>query len=219
MKNIVLTFDDACKNHLYQAAPLLKKYGFNATFFISRPQNWLSENPDDFMSGEEIAELAEMCYDIGNHTINHPNMQKLSADDCRKEIKNLNDFFASFNITSPVSFAYPGGPYAENAAKILPEFGLKCARTTEHALWNLKTTDPMRVPCFAICDKDKNNFDKALQLLEENPASDTAAVILYHGVPDIAHPWCSTEFELFAEHMKFLHDNKYNVISMKDFIS
>lgn len=219
MKNIVLTFDDGCRNQLTSAVPLLKKYDFNATFFISRPQKWLDEAPDEFMTEKEITELASLGFDIGNHTLCHSNLRNLDDDSCRKEIRALNDLFTSLNIPSPVSFAYPGGPYAENAAAILPEFGLKCARTTEHALWDLKKTDPMRVPCFAICDKDIKNFDTALQMLEENSSSDVAAVILYHGVPDIAHPWCSTEFELFSTHMKFLYDNKYNVISMKDFIS
>ena len=147
--------------------------------------------------------------------MNHPGMGSLSDDECRRELREINEWLAGFGIPEPVSFAYPGGPYAGNAAKILPEFGLRCARTTEHDVWDLHKTDPMRVPCFAITDKDEANFSAALALANEDEYC--APVILYHGVPDLAHPWCNTSEEVFAGHMKFLADNDFTVMGMGDF--
>ena len=214
MKKIVLTFDDACKSHLEIAVPILKKYGFNATFFISLPQVWFDDCPQGFLSHDEIAELHKLGFELGNHTMNHHSLQLLSDDEMRRELSLMNDFLAKRGAAKPVSFAYPGGPYAANAAAIIPEFGLKYARTTEHALWD-KNTDLMRIPCFSICDKQEENFRKALDFPEQNENS--GAVILYHGVPDIAHAHCSTKLELFEAHMKYLYDNKYQVVSMADF--
>jgi peptidoglycan/xylan/chitin deacetylase (PgdA/CDA1 family) len=34
-KLVVLTFDDSSKSHVTVAAPLLKKHGFGATFFVT----------------------------------------------------------------------------------------------------------------------------------------------------------------------------------------
>ncbi|MBM4076740.1 MAG: polysaccharide deacetylase family protein, partial [Planctomycetes bacterium] len=34
-KLVVLTFDDSVKSHFTQARPILKQYGFKATFFIT----------------------------------------------------------------------------------------------------------------------------------------------------------------------------------------
>ena len=216
-KKIVLTFDDACKSHLYFVLPLLQKYGFGATFFISLPVHWLEKDPDAYLSGEEIAQISKCGFEIGNHTMNHPGMTALSDDECRRELKTLDQWLESFGIAHPVSFAYPGGPYADNAAKLLPEFGLRCARTTEHGVWKLDSTDPMRVPCFAVTDKDEANFQAAVDLSSAD--ENIAPVILYHGIPDIAHPWCSTSRELFEKQMKYLFDNNFKVMSMKDFMA
>lgn len=211
---IVLTFDDACTNHLTMAVPLLKKLGFGATFFISRPENWLADFPGAFLTPGEIAEISRAGFEIGNHTLNHPDLRKKSPDDCRIELQKLNEFFAANAIARPVSFAYPGGPYAANAVPLLKEAGLLYARTTEHALWD-RSTDPMRIPCYAICDQNAADFDLALSELEKNP--DAAAMLLYHGVPDEPHPWCSTAWELFEKQMYFLADHHYRVSSMADY--
>ena len=215
-KTIVLTFDDACVSHLSKVVPLLKKFGFGATFFISRPPQWLEKFPEAFLSGEEIAEIYRAGFEIGNHTVNHPDLRGKSREETLQELKQLDKFLADYGISAPISFAYPGGPYAENAAPVLREHGLRCARTTEHGVWD-KNTDLMRIPCYAICDKDADFFEKAIRTAEENP--DGAAVILYHGVPDDPHPWCSTAAELFEKQMIYLYANNYSVVSMSEFAS
>ena len=214
MKTIVLTFDDACKSHLDIAAPILKKYGFGATFFISLAQVWLDECPEGFLSRDEIAELCKMGFELGNHTVSHHSLLSLDDENIRQELAGMNDFLAAVGEKDIVSFAYPGGPYAPRGADIIPEFDLKYARTTEHGLWT-KDTDLMRIPCFSVCDKQEENFRKAINMLDES--ENGAAVLLYHGVPDVAHAHCSTKKELFESHMKYLFDNNYKVVSMRDY--
>ncbi len=215
-RTVVLTFDDCCKSHLYFVVPILQQYGFNATFFISRPENWLTGFPEAYLTGEEIAEIHRLGFEIGNHSMNHCRMNELDDEECRNEVRELNEFLAAYGIPAPLSFAYPGGPYAANAAAILPEFGLRCARTTEHDIWDLRKSDPMRVPSFSITEKSADDFRTAVELAVDDPAC--AVSILYHGVPDIHHPWCNTPEEMFAAHMKFLADNNFNVVSMRDFL-
>lgn len=214
-KKVILTFDDCCISHLTFVAPLLQKYGFGATFFVSMPDEWYRPNPGKFLSPQQILQLYHLGFEIGNHTLNHAGMQPLNDEQCRNEIAGLNNILAGQGIPLPVSFAYPGGPYAENAARILPEFGIRFARTTEKARWNRRTTDPLRIPCFAVCSKEPDNFAQALELSSED--ADSAVVILYHGVPDEVHPHCDTSPELFEKHMKYLSDNGFQVLSMSGF--
>ena len=126
----------------------------------------------------------------------------------------MNDLLQKHGIPSPVSFAYPGGPYAANAAAFLPEYGIRFARTTEEALWT-KETDLMRIPAFSICDTREEKFSEGLALLGDR--EDAALVLLYHGVPDLAHRHVTTEEDLFKTHMKYLADNDFNVLSMADY--
>ena len=127
----------------------------------------------------------------------------------------MNEILFENGIPVPVSFAYPGGPYAENSAPLLSEYGIRFARTTEHALWK-KETDLLRIPCYSInSGTQKINFQEGLDLLGDR--EDAALVLLYHGVPDLAHPQCSTDEELFKAQMKYLSENNYRVVSMADY--
>src|SRR5881227_2357770 len=69
-KLVVLTFDDASKSHFTVARPLLKKYGFRATFFVT--EGWdFATNKKDYMTWKEIAQLHKDGFEIGNHTRDH----------------------------------------------------------------------------------------------------------------------------------------------------
>src|SRR5258706_2115284 len=69
-KLVVLTFDDAVKSHRTFVGPLLKEFGFRATFFVTHC--WMDDT-EHFMNWEEIAELHRMGFEIGNHSWTHPN--------------------------------------------------------------------------------------------------------------------------------------------------
>ena len=48
-KIVVLTFDDSAKSHFTVVRPILKRYGFGATFFITEGFDFPS-NKKDYMS-------------------------------------------------------------------------------------------------------------------------------------------------------------------------
>jgi len=213
-KYVALTFDDAVINQLTFVAPLLKEYGFGATFFICRSETWLSEHPECYMTWEDVRKLYDAGFEIGNHTLNHGSLTRESEEEGRKAVTELNEQLAAYGIPQPVSFAYPGGPYAENAAKWLGEYGLLCARTTAKTVWT-GSTDPMNVASYSVNIKEEDNFQRALDDLAAADDSQPCAVVLtYHGVPDIAHPWCNTPPEMFIKHMNALRESVYPVISM-----
>ena len=55
-KLVVLTFDDSAKSHFTIVRPILKKYGFGATFFITEGFDFPT-NKQDYMTWDEIAAL------------------------------------------------------------------------------------------------------------------------------------------------------------------
>ncbi len=69
-KRVVLTFDDAVKSHRTFVAPLLSDLGFQATFFVTH--RWM-DDAENFMSWQDIAEIHEMGFEIGNHSWTHSN--------------------------------------------------------------------------------------------------------------------------------------------------
>ena len=211
-KTVVLTFDDAVISHLENVAPLLKEYGFGATFFICRfSEEWRAAHSSALMTAEQIREISRMGFEIGNHTWSHPDLRKLEKEQISEEIRRLDDFLADAGVPKPVSFAYPGGPYAENAAGILRKNGFLAARTTEQRAFK-KTDDPMRLPAIPIQGENPALFRNAVSL-----ATDTDPVILvFHGVPEYVHPWVHTDFERFKEYMAYLNENDFRVTSLRD---
>jgi peptidoglycan/xylan/chitin deacetylase (PgdA/CDA1 family) len=84
-KIVVLTFDDASQSQYSYVAPLLKKYGFGATFYIC-------EYPPDFndtvkyMCWYDIKQLSDMGLEIRNHTWHHSLIDHLSNDSFKSEM-------------------------------------------------------------------------------------------------------------------------------------
>ena len=212
-KNILLTFDDAVTSQYHLVAPLLRRLGFGATFYVCRfPDAWRAAHSRALLSAEQLKELSDAGFEIGNHTWNHPDLRKLEKEQITEEIQKLDDFLADAGIPKPVTFAYPGGPYAENAVQILKRNGFLAARTTEQRTFDAKTDDPMRLPAIPIQGDDPALFRNAV-----SRATETEAVVLvFHGVPEYVHPWVHTDFDRFKEYMAYLKENDFRVVSLRD---
>src|SRR5262245_63845929 len=69
-KLVVLTFDDSKASHYTVVRPLLKKYGFGATFFITEGFSFRS-NKADYLTWDQISQLHRDGFEIANHTRDH----------------------------------------------------------------------------------------------------------------------------------------------------
>src|SRR6516164_5141541 len=87
-KLVVLTFDDASKSHFTVARPVLKKYGFGATFFITEGFDFPT-NKKDYMTWEEIAQLHRDGFEIGNHTRDHRAVTAASIADLPAQLRGI----------------------------------------------------------------------------------------------------------------------------------
>jgi peptidoglycan/xylan/chitin deacetylase (PgdA/CDA1 family) len=188
----------------------LKEFGFGATFFIS-------EFPPDFadttkyMTWPQINSLHHFGFEIGNHTQSHPNMTTLSAKECRQQIEYINDKCAGLGITEPITFAYPGYHTDEKTVQILEKSGFKFARIGGNRVYNPNIDSPLLVPSWS------SGVGKDVILPAFQEAKDGNIVVLtYHGVPDTAHPFVSITPEQLREYFKFLDENDFTVIALRD---
>ncbi|MDD3886148.1 MAG: polysaccharide deacetylase family protein [Victivallaceae bacterium] len=212
-RTVVLTFDDSCKSHLYNVAPILKKYGFRATFFICRfSEGWMSKNADALMTGDEIRQLYDQGFEIGNHCWTHPNLQTMSLAECENDITAMQDFLGGIGIT-PRCFAYPGGPVTDGVIPMLrDEFNFKLARAVLPGTWS-KISDPYRLPSIALQHDDTLAFHIAVA----NAEPGAAQVLVFHGVPDTVHEHVTNSVEFFAKCMEHLYLNHCHVIGMEEY--
>ena len=130
-KLVVLTFDDAVKSHRTFVAPLLKELGFGATFFVTH--KWMDDRTN-FMTWEEIGEIHEMGFEIGNHSWTHADFsQPKNAARLAGELFLVDRALAQTKakVPRPISFAYCGNTFGPEAVQKLAELGYHFARRGE----------------------------------------------------------------------------------------
>lgn len=222
-KLVVLTFDDAVVSHYTVVRPLLKQYGFSATFFISEGFSFPT-NKDDYMTWEQIAELHRDGFEIGNHTRDHMGVNAASLGRLQEQIEAINARCAGHGIPRPVSFAYPGNAIDPGALPILERLKIRFARrggAPEYPYAGGRGTafepgldHPLLIPSAGDARPDwtLEDFKRAVGQAGQGKV----AVLQFHGVPDREHPWVHTPKEKFVEYLEYLRTNGYRVVALRD---
>ncbi|MFO0879797.1 MAG: polysaccharide deacetylase family protein [Gemmataceae bacterium] len=222
-KLVVLTFDDASKSHYAVARPVLLKYKFGATFFVT--EGWdFATNKRDYMTWGEIAQLHRDGFEIGNHTLDHQAVTEKTVRDLPAQLRGIDAQCKKHGISRPVSFAYPGNAITRNALPILKDQGIRFARrggSPEHPYKDGRgfafepgLDHPLLVPTAGDVRPHWALADLVAAVSQARHGR--IAVLQFHGVPDTAHDWVSTKRERFEAFMKYLADEKYTVIALRD---
>ena len=125
-KRVVLTFDDAVKSHRTFVAPLLKELGFNATFYVTH--RWMND-AENFMTWQDIAEIHEMGFEIGNHTWTHADASMpRTAGRFAGELVLVENALEEVGVPRPTSLAWCGNSFGPEALGRLRELGYRFAR-------------------------------------------------------------------------------------------
>lgn len=209
-KLVVLSFDDATLSQYSIVAPLLKQYGFTATFFVCEfPSNFKESL---YMNWQQIKELDNMGFEIGNHTRNHAHVNKLSKDKFIEELHYIEAKCDSLDIAKPSNFAYPGYDLSLAAMEILHDKGYRFARAGGSRTYDPSSDYPLLIPSWATNANNKQQIIEAFNQARKGKIT----VLTIHGVPDIEHPWVDTPTELFKEYLQYLSDHHFKVISLRD---
>lgn len=224
-KVVALTFDDAVKSHRTLVAPLLKELGFGATFFVTHL--WMSDS-ENFMSWQEIAEIHQMGFEIGNHSWTHANFSvPKHAARLRGELALVENELEKVDVPRPISFAYPGNVFGPEEVQAVMDRGYKLARrgmTPEvdyeygknqvGPIYDPRRHHPLLIPSAGIPDPafTFEHFQRIVSLAKVGQI----VVLQFHGVPDRAHPWCHTPPESFRMYMNFLKEQSHRVVALRD---
>lgn len=224
-KLVVLTFDDAVKSHRTFVAPLLKELGFGATFFVTH--KWMDDRTN-FMTWEDIGEIHEMGFEIGNHSWTHDDFsQPKNAARLAGELSLVDRELGQTKakVPRPVSFAYCGNTFGPEAVQRLNDLGYRFARRGEMpeakygtleigATYDPKLHHPLLIPTTG--DAYPNWTLEHFKQVVARATNSQIVVLQFHGVPDVAHPWVHTPPERFREYMAYLKANNFRCISVRD---
>lgn len=210
-KLVVLTFDDATASQYSVVAPLLKEFGFGATFFVCE---FPTKSPDRsaYMNWQEIDELDEMGFEVASHTRNHINVGKVPKAQFIEELRYIEDKCDSLGIDQPLNFAYPGYGLSAPAMETLREEGYKFARAGGSRPYDPQSDHPFLLPSWAT------NADNKAQIMSAFGEARNGKIVILtiHGVPDVEHPWVDTPPALFKAYLQYLSAHHFKVISIRD---
>jgi peptidoglycan/xylan/chitin deacetylase (PgdA/CDA1 family) len=229
-KLVVLTFDDSVKSHFSVVRPVLRKYGFGATFFITEGFDFKT-NKKHYMTWDEIAQLHHDGFEIGNHTRDHMSLDPTAPKKLQQQLGKLTEQLEAINarchehgIPRTTSFAYPGNGIDVAALPILEELGIQFARRGGSPEYPYEKGNgfayqpgldhPLLIPSAGDARPDWgfDNFKRAVDQAEFG----RIAVLQFHGAPDDAHAWVSTPSDRFELYMRYLVENDFKVIALRD---
>lgn len=119
------TFDDGLLDHYTVLKPKLKAYGYQATFMIviKWAQQAMANRSDSskrqYMSWNQIKELAVDGHEIGNHSFTHYQLTKGDPANWDREINDPLRIFEDKLDIRPITFCYPGNAYNEQITKMV----------------------------------------------------------------------------------------------------
>ena len=241
MAKLVFTFDDGVRTHYDLVRPLFKKHGMTGTFFIpgvrtmwvKRMQQIAEHDGRDMqergLTWEEIRELDQEGFEIGNHTLTHQNMCHQTRDGCYEQVVRLDVEFAKERVRPAETFCYPGYHAGPPVAAILRAIGLKFARIgymkDNPAAGEPKggnrpenragiyyytpgETDPMFVNSTGILN-DWYGLDHFIEDVENTPEG-SVAVFTAHGFAR------ELRWDRFQKMVQYVADNGHETINFRD---
>jgi peptidoglycan/xylan/chitin deacetylase (PgdA/CDA1 family) len=163
----VVTFDDGMRNNHTVALPILDEYEIPATVyvtigFIDGTSPWIGPGGDGSIMGEdELRALAAAGWELGAHTMSHPDLSTLDYNACRREIADSRDALERITGAEVQTFAYPFGKYGPEALAAAKDAGLLAAVTTGSGSWEpyemtramIGAIDPMPVVLLKLTDR------------------------------------------------------------------
>ncbi len=181
-----LTFDDGHKSDYSIVYPLLKKKQYNATFFLTI-DHYKKKANSVYMTQSEAQTLAESGYEIGSHTMTHPNLKKLDAQRLAKELADSKTMLETDFDTRISSLALPYFKYNKAVLEISKMYyGL--IRSAYPKSFYIKTYTPVtHTSSQIVCG-----------LAEQAKAKNLWLILVFHAIEDSPEFWSITE-EKFAK--------------------
>lgn len=132
---IAITFDDGLADFGHHALPILERFGFASTLFVTtgyvgETARWLAdlgEGDRSMMNWDEIAALPQRNVEVGAHTHSHPQLDLLTKAEAAREIEHSKALLEGRIGRRVESFAYPHGYSTPVVRRLVAQAGFSTA--------------------------------------------------------------------------------------------
>jgi peptidoglycan/xylan/chitin deacetylase (PgdA/CDA1 family) len=112
--DVCITFDDGSETDLIAAAPVLREFGFNATFYLTA--GFLGT--PGYLNSRQVRDLDAQGFEIGCHSMTHPYLSDLTEPELKREIVDAKVQIETIIGHSIEHFSCPGGRYDQRTLEM-----------------------------------------------------------------------------------------------------
>lgn len=166
-KAVVINLDDGYRSTYDIAYPILKKYGFTATFFIYTSFIGASKNA---LTWDQLKTMKADGFEVGSHTVTHADLSKKMAGETEKEylarVKRellLSKQILDDKLNQNTQYiAFPFGEFNQAVLKLCEETGYRVGFSVK-AGGNAFYSEPLTLKRDQILKKDMESFSMKLK--------------------------------------------------------
>ena len=153
-RSTVLTFDDGYEETYTVAWPLLKRFGFTATVFVTPAEVGLP----GFATWDQVSELSRAGITIGSHTMHHKYLPLVIAERLHEELVE-SKLVIEERIGHAVHFlSYPVGGFTVEVQDVARRAGYLAACTTNRSLSSTNGIDRFALRRIKVTEYDAKPF-------------------------------------------------------------
>ena len=178
-KVIAFTFDDGPSKYTSLIMDILDKYGAKATFF---EVGYMMRNRKSM-----VKEVVDRGFEVGNHTTDHSNLNKLSADKVKEKVDDNNALF--YEITGQ-NFPLLRPPYGNCKSSVKELISVPIIK------WSVDSRD-----------WESRNRDKIVSLVKSNTKS--GDIVLFHDLYE-------STYEAIKVLVPYYYEKGYKIVSVSE---
>ena len=176
---VVLTFDDGFADFLTTALPILQRYGFVATLYVTtayvgQTSQWLQHEGEaerPMLTWEQLRTVCSSGIECGGHTHSHPQLDVLPLQLAREEIWQCKHVLEEQLAQEISSFAYPYGYQTAAVRKLVQGAGFHSACAVKNRM-STERDDPFAIARLMVgADLSLQEFVSVLTGQNQSPAT------------------------------------------------